>query len=170
MNSEGFGSNGSAFEYTVTDEGRYRSLSRLLLLLSYAVWTVAFFIAGALSRIFLPLLCFIPLSLWILVFLTWRLTKKEIKLSFLAGKMTVIRQFDGKNRKTLAEVTIKEMDTVKRYEESDAALLHGKQVIRALRGDQADGAYLAVFGNTALLFEANEKALRILKYYGSFSV
>ena len=170
MNREGFGSNGAAFEYTVTDEGRYRSLSRLILLLAYALWTVIFFTVGVLTRILLPLLCFIPLSLWIIIFLTWRLTKKEIRLSFLAGKLTVIRQYDGKNQKILAEVTIKEIDTVKRYEASDAELLHGKQVIRALRGEQTDSAYLALFGNTALLFEANEKALKILKYYGGFSV
>lgn len=166
MNNEGFGSNGSAFEYTVADEGRRRSLSRLLLLLAYALWTVAFFTIGILTRILLPLLCFIPLSLWIIIFLTWRFSKKEIKLRFLAGKLTVIRQFDGKNPKTLAEIAIKDIETIKSYEDADTALLQGKRVIRALKGESVYGAYLAVFGNTALLFETNEKALKILKYYG----
>lgn len=170
MNNEGFGSNGAAFEYTVTSEGKRRSLSRLLLLLLYVLWTVAFFAAGVLSRILLPLLCFIPLSLWIIVFLTWRLTKREIKLVFLAGKMTVVRQFDGKNQKTLAEVTIKEIETVKKYEMGDEALLAGKHVICATHTEDRTGAYVALWGNTALLFETNEKALKILKYYGSFTL
>ena len=169
MNNEGFGSNGAAFEYTITAEGKRRSLSRLLLILLYILWTVAFFTAGVLTRILLPLLCFIPLSLWIIVFLTWRLTKREIKLVFLAGKMTVVRQFDGKNQKTLAEVTIKEIKTVKKYEMGDEALLAGKHVISATRTEDRTGTYVALWGNTALLFEANKKALKILKYYGTFS-
>ena len=170
MNYEGFGSNGSAFEYTVANEGRGRSLTRLILLLSYAVWTVAFFTVGILTRILLPLLCFIPLSLWILIFLTWRLSKKEIKLSFLAGRLTVTRQFDGKNKQTLAEVAIKDIEQIKLYEDADTALLRSKRVIRALSGDRTDGAYLAVFGNRAVLFETNEKALKIFKYYGHSSL
>ncbi|MBR2354584.1 MAG: hypothetical protein IKA76_08800 [Clostridia bacterium] len=170
MNNEGFGSNGSAYEYTVACEGRRKTLSRLILLTVYAIWVIAFFTMGVLTRILLPLLCFIPLTLCILVFFTWRLTKKEIKLSFLAGRMTVIRQFDGKNQKKLAEVPIKEIETVKPYDASDVSLLHGKHVIHALKNDSEEGAYLALFGQTALLFEANEKALKILKYYGGFSL
>ena len=170
MNNEGFGSNGSAFEYAVATEGKRQSLTRLILILAYVVWTVGIFTAGVLSRILLPLLCFIPLSLWIIVFLTWRLTKREIKLVFLAGKLTVVRQLDGKNPKTLWELTIKEIETFKLYEAADEAALCGKRVIAATRTENRSGAYLAIAGNTALIFEANEKALKILKYYGGFSI
>ncbi len=170
MNNEGFGSNGSAFEYTVAAKGRACSLSRLLLILAYVIWVVVIFTVGILSRILLPFLGFVPLSLWIIVFFTWRLTKREIKLVFLAGKMTVIRQFDGKNQKVLAEVTIKEIESFKPYEADDETLLHEKRLITATRTEDRTGAYLALWGNTALLFEANEKVLKILKYYGGFSI
>ena len=157
MNNEGFGSNGSAFEYAVATEGKKQALTRLLLILAYVAWTVIIFTAGVLSRILLPLLCFIPLSLWILIFLTWRLSKHEIKLVFLAGKLTVVRQFDGKNPKALLELTIKEIESLKRYEASDEAALSGKRVITATRTEDRSGAYVAIVGNTALIFEANEK-------------
>ena len=170
MNNEGFGSNGSAFEYAVATEGKKQALTRLLLILAYVAWTVIIFTAGVLSRILLPLLCFIPLSLWILIFLTWRLSKHEIKLVFLAGKLTVVRQFDGKNPKTLLELTTKEIESLKRYEASDETALSGKRVITATRTEDRSGAYVAIVGNAALIFEANEKALKILKYYGGFSL
>ena len=165
MNQEGFGSNGSAFEYTVPREGSARTRKKLLLLGLYALWVIVIFALGVWSRILLPLLCFIPLSLWILVFLTWRLSQKEIKLSFFAGKLTVIRMYDGKNPKTLAEIPLKGLRTMAPYHPGDELRLKGKRIIYATRTGTPQDAYLATWGDSALLFEANEKALKIIKYY-----
>ncbi|MBE6546033.1 MAG: hypothetical protein E7668_01160 [Ruminococcaceae bacterium] len=170
MNNEGFGSNGAAFEYTVTKEGKQRTRRRLLLILLYIAWVVIFFTVGTLTRLMLPLLCFIPLSLWIIVFLTWRWTKEEIKLSFLGGTLTVTRMYDGKSPKKLAEVRIKDLELIAKDAEKRLADYPKDSVIYAVRDDSAEGAYIAAWGEQALVFETNEKALKILKYYYSGTV
>lgn len=168
MNSEGFGSNGAAFEYTVAKEGRTRTRRRLWLILLYVSWVVIFFTAGVLIKLILPLLCFIPLSLWILAFLTWRWSKEEMKLSFLGGGLTVTRQYDGKNAKKLFEARIKDLRRLTVY--TPEALENyrrnnGNAVVYATKTETLQGAYLAIWDERALVFEANEKALKIIKYY-----
>ena len=168
MNNEGFGSNGSAFEYAVPREGKTRRTRRALLIVVYVLWVVLFFTVGVLTRLALPLLCFIPLSLWILVFLTWRWSKEERKLSFLGGGVTLWRQYDGKNSKRLYEARLKDLRrlteyTPKKFESYEKS---GKYtILYATRTDRAEGAYLAEWQGTVLVFEANEKALKIIKYY-----
>lgn len=168
MNNEGFGSNGAAFEYAIPREGKTRTSRRALLIVAYVAWVMIFFTVGVLTRLALPLLCFIPLSLWILVFLTWRWTKEEIKLSFLGGGVTVTRMYDGRNPKKLYEARIKSLRqitdcTPKKLEQYEKSGRH--QILYAIRGDHPEGACLAVWDGQVLIFEANEKALKIIKYY-----
>ncbi len=168
MNNEGFGSNGGAFEYVVAKKGRTCWRRRLLLILAYTVWVVGIFIAGVVIKLILPLLCFIPLSVWIFIFLTWRWSKEEIKLSFLGGGLTVTRQYDGKNPKVLYEARLRDLRLVTGYtkeklEEYQKA--SGREILYATRTEQLDGSYLAVWDGRVLVFEANDKALKIIKYY-----
>ena len=167
MNREGFGSNGSAFEYTVPREGKSQTIRRLLLLGAYAAWVILFFTVGVLSRILLPCLALVPISVWILSYFTWRFSKKELKLGFYTGTLTVTRQFDGRNARPIAKITIKDLKWIRPYTEEDAHLLsEARHLICATRSGTAEtGAYLALWEDNALVFEANEKALKILKYY-----
>ena len=73
---------------------------------------------GVIVKLILLLLCFIPLSLWILIWLTWRFTHEEIKVRLSAGTMVVTRLFDGKNAKDLAEVKIKDIECFEKYSEA----------------------------------------------------
>ena len=166
MNNEGFGSNGAPFAYTVTKEGKECRRRRLLLILLYIAWVVIFFTVGTLTKLMLPLLCFIPLSLWILVFLTWRWTKEEIKLSFFGGVLTVTKMYDGKNAKPLAEVPIRDLAFLSKNIEEALADRPKESIIYALRDGVTENTYITAWDGRALVFEANEKALKILKYYG----
>jgi hypothetical protein len=171
MNSEGFGSNGSAFEYVIPREGGYRKARRILLLSAYAIWVILFFTVGVLTRILLPCLALIPVSVWILSFFTWRFSQKELKLGFLAGQLTVTRQFDEENQKVIAGVALKDLKAVRPYTSEDETLLsQSKQTLIATRSGAPEGAYLALWEGHALVFEANEKALKIMKYYGGSDI
>lgn len=171
MNSEGFGSNGSAFEYVIPREGRYQTVRRIILLSAYALWVILFFTVGVLTRILLPCLALIPISVWILSFFTWRFSKKEWKLGFFTGKLTVTRQFDGKNKKEIVKVAMKDLKAVRPYTAKDKTLLtQSKQTLIATRNGAPEGAYLALWEGHALVFEANEKALKIIKYYAGADV
>ena len=165
MYNEGFGSNGSAYEYTVAKEGRARSTRKLALLLLYVAWIVIFFSVGMLTRILLPLLCFIPLSLWILVFLTWRFTKEEVKLGFFSGSLTVTRLFDGKNPKVLLETKLKDITAFGKHNDEAPESFEKKTVILALKDGFDENTYIAETESAVLFFEANEKALKIIEYY-----
>ncbi len=168
MNSEGFGSNGVAFEYVIAKEGKVRSRRRFLLILAYVIWVVGIFIAGVMIKLILPLLCFIPLSVWILIYLSWRWSKEEVKLSFLGGGLTVTRLFDGKNPKVLYEARLKELRLLTKYTPETLKIYQADpayEVLFAIRTEEPEEAYLAVWNGRVLVFEINEKALKIIKYY-----
>ena len=165
MNNEGYGSNGVPFEYTIEKQGKSRTRRRILLILGYAAWVIIFFTAGALLKLILPLLCFIPLSVWFLSWLTWRFTHEEMTVTLFSGAMTVTRKFDGKLPKKLTEVKIKDMECFEPYSEELMEKYKSANVIYATRDNNYAEAYIAAWGDTTVVMEVNEKALKIIKYY-----
>ena len=75
---------GSAYEYVVAEkQSASLRMKKIALILLYVVWALGFLAVGLLLRIVAPLLAFIPITLWILVFFTWRFTQVEYEFSFL---------------------------------------------------------------------------------------
>lgn len=167
MNNEGFGSNGAPFTYTVEKEGKTKKKRKILLIALYVVWVIVFFTVGVLTKLILPLLCFIPLSVWLLVWLTWKYTHEEISITLFSGTMTVTRLFDGKKPKKLAEVKIKDIECYERYSAEKIAEYKPENVINGIRDTNYDEAYIASWGESAVIMETNEKAVKIIKYYNS---
>ena len=174
-NDYGMGS-GSAYEYVVAEKKtRAVILKRVALIISYIFWVILLIVVGMTIRLVAPLLAFIPLSLWVLVFLTWRLTQVEYELSFFSGKLTVCRILGGRSRKILATLTIKELAEVYpcRDEFVDKANAYRPdRTVYAASDRSAPGLYAATWkdeeGRRCLLwFEPNEKALKILRYYNA---
>ena len=165
MNNEGYGSNGAPFKYTIEKQGKSRTRRRILLILAYVAWVIVFFAAGAILKLILPLLCFIPLSVWFLSWLTWRFTHEEISIKLFAGTMTVTRTYDGKMPKKLTEVKLKDMDCFEKYSVEKIGKYNAKNIIDATANGNYNDAYIAAWGETAVVMEVNEKALKIIKYY-----
>ena len=165
MNNEGYGSNGVPFEYAVEKQGKEKTKRKLLLILLYVAWGILFLSVGILVKLILPLLCFIPLSLWALIWLTWRFTHEEICITLFSGTMTVTRKFDGKNAKKLAETRIKNIEFFEKYSQNNFESIKDKNIIYATATENFEQAYIAVWGETAVIMEVNEKALKIIKYY-----
>ncbi|HOA85354.1 MAG TPA: hypothetical protein PKN17_04925, partial [Bacillota bacterium] len=63
----------TSYEFTVSQkyEGKY-FWRRVALIAAYVFYVIAAFLIGAFARIIVPLLAFVPLSAWVLVFFTWR--------------------------------------------------------------------------------------------------
>jgi len=167
MNNEGFGTNGVPFEYTIEKKGKNVTRRKILLILAYVAWVILFFSVGAIVKLILPMLCFIPLSVWIIAWLTWRYTKEEIKITLFGGTMTVTRMYDGKNPKKLTETKIKDIKTFEKYSATSSAAIGENDVIYAVQDQVRDGAYILKWENTTVVMEANEKAMKIIKYYNS---
>ncbi len=167
MNNDGFGSYGSPFEYTVEKKGKRMNVRKILLILCYIAWIIAVFAVGIRIRLILPLLCFVPLSLWIIIFFTWRFTKEEMKITLFGGTMTVTRMYDGKNPKKIAEIKIKDIERLRLYSSAYLASQKPSNIIYATGNESCEGAYLLIWKDTAAVMDINEKAMKIIKYYNS---
>lgn len=173
-NDSGFGANGAPFEYAVAEAKTKRlKAKKLALICAYVLWGAVALIGGS-STGFLPILCFIPLTIWILVFLTWKYTQVEYECSFFSGKLTVSRILGGRTRKRIVEVQIKDLSQVLPHtnrNREQAEAYGAENVYFAASAPDAGDLYYALWEDKetkkrcVLSLELNEKAIRIIKYY-----
>jgi hypothetical protein len=178
MNDLGIGS-GMAYEY-VTPEKKSALLifKRISLILLYTLWGAGFLLVGVTTRLLVPLMALVPLSLWIIIFLTWRFTQIEYELSFFSGTLTVSRIYGGRTRKKLAEITIRDFLGVypceEPYTEKINAFEHDKEIFAASSADAPElwAAFWKDEDGTryVLWFEATEKAVKVFRFYNSSAV
>lgn len=163
----------TTYEYVVSQkmEGKWK-LKKLGMLLLYVAFVIAWFIFGFVSKMF-PLLALIPVTLWMLVFFTWRYVKVEYEYSMESGDMTISNIYGGKSRKKVVEFKIKECSLIAPVSTHDfkARDYEPEKIFKALSSEKAADAYFALFeqdGKRCIAyFEATEKALKICKYYNS---
>ena len=178
MNSDsGFGSSGAPFEYTVAEaNNKALKTKKLLFVVGYVLYGAIILGLGAGSKIFLPLMCFIPLSLWIIVWLTWRFTQVEYEYSFFSGALTVSRVLGNRTRKKLLETRIQNFSSVFAANEMNQSKIEAfaaENTIFAASEATAENLWVALWTDAesgkrmALYFEPNEKAIKILKYYNA---
>lgn len=180
MNMEtGTGTGGTPFEYTVAEEKTpLLKAKRAVLIICYILWCGGLLILGSTLKLILPLLAFIPLSTWMLVFFTWRYTQVEYEYSFFSGQLTVSRILGGKRRRVLAEVRIKDLSSVLPYENEYVAQADAYQAdisVFAASGQDAPDLYILLWQGEdkkrrLLCMNVNEKALKLLRYYNSSAV
>ena len=178
MNSDsGFGSSGAPFEYTVAEaNNKALKTKKMLFIAAYALYVAIVFAIGSMTKILLPFLCFIPLSLWFIIWLTWRYTQVEYEYSFFSGALTVSRILGNRTRKKMMEVRIQNFSAIfpaVEANESKIEAFAAETTIFAVSDANAEGLWVALWQDTesgkrcALYFEPNEKAVKILKYYNA---
>ena len=173
----GFGSAGIPYEYTVSEQKNptltFKKISFVAL---YVLWVAGLLLLGAQIKLILPLLALIPVTLWMLVFFTWRLTQVEYEYSFFAGEVTVCRILGGRSRKILAKVKLRDLCDV--YPCCDAAnaeridAFAADRTIFAASSQHTPTLCAAMWKDenntkTLLFFDCNEKAAKILRYYNA---
>ncbi len=173
--NSGFGANGSPYEYAVAEaKSKTLTLKKTALIVAYVLWALLFFLVGSMTRLLVPFLALIPLTVWIFVFLTWKHTQVEYEYSFFSGKLTVNKILGGRTRKKLLEVMIRDISAIFPYEDvhvSKAEKWNAKVAVYAASSLSAPSLYLALWENEEsgkrylLCFEPDEKALKIMKYY-----
>ena len=178
MNSDsGFGSSGAPFEYDVAEaNNKALKTKKLLFIVGYVLYGAIILGVGAMAKIILPLLCFIPLSLWIIVWLTWRYTQVEYEYSFFSGALTVNRILGNRWRKKMMEVRIQSFSAVfpvTELNQSKIEAFAAENTVFAASDKNATNLWVALWDDAesgkrkALYFEPNEKAIKILKYYNA---
>ncbi len=161
------------YEYTVGQKKTATViLKRIALIVCYVLWVVILLLIGAQIKLIVPLLALIPLSLWIIIFLTWRWTQIEYEYSYFAGTLTVSRILGGRSRKMLCEITLRNLVSVRPCDEDSAAraeAFSSKRPLLAISSADAEGIYVALWNDAeekrVLYFEPTDKALRIIRSY-----
>ncbi|MBQ8748026.1 MAG: hypothetical protein IJZ08_09215 [Clostridia bacterium] len=162
-------------EYTVAQKAEGKNLTnRLLLILLYTVYSVVFAVFFLAGPVKIPMLvALLPVTLWIIIFFTWRFVSVEHEYMLASGVMTFVDIYGGRKRKALFACPVKEMREIAPLRPTTQ--LNAKTVID-MRGSvkSADSYYFIINDrdgeSAAVLFEATSKAVQIMKYYNSATV
>ena len=179
-NSSGWSAGNAPYEYTVAEK-KTRTLyfKRAALSALYALWVIGWLLAGVMIKLIVPLLAFIPISLWVLVFLTWRYTQVEYEYSFFSGELTASRVLGGRTRRVLCTIKLRDIELLIPCSSDDAAVridrFAPQRVIFAASSEDSPTLFTALFKNddgtpTALYFEPDEKARKIVRYYNATAI
>ena len=166
------------FEYTVTKkaEGKYL-FAKVLMILGYIVFGVVYFFGLALAHLY-PLMAFIVLLEWILIFFTWRYVSVEYRYETVSGGIKFYKVFGGKKKKLLLEKRIKDFSCIKPYDEDAKANIATEKFVTrhaCVRSENdASDCFYAIYdtegGKGIVIFEATQSALKILRFYNSNTV
>lgn len=153
-------------------------LKRVLMILAYVVYVVALLIVGFTTRLFVPMMALVPLSTWIIVWLTWRYVSVEYEYSMTGGIMTLNKIYGGRSRKKVADIRIKDMTLIAPFEGeyiTQAERYAPERTVDFTSDLQKPEVYIALYETEdkrrgILYFEVTDQALRILRYYNSQAV
>ena len=99
--------NFETYEYIIVPKNsRKKTLKKLLFISLYVVFVLAWFLFG-INTPFPALLALIPITLWMLVFATWRFVNVEYEYSVTSGVITFSKIYGGRSRKTIGELDIR---------------------------------------------------------------
>lgn len=165
------------FEYVdVKKKNRKIIMHKILLVMLYVFYVTTFLLVGTFTRLIAPLLAFIPLTLWILVFLTWKYTNIEYEYSITSGELTFSKIYGSRKRKFKMKVMIKQFELVMKYESGEAEdrllMYEPQKEYIAVSSLDDEGVYYALFReddgtHCVFYFKANDEALKIIKFYNS---
>lgn len=166
-----------SYEYVVEKkiEGSFL-LRRILMFALYTVYVLAFFIVGIITRLGVPMLALIPITLWILIWLTWPYCKIEYEYALFDGNLVFSVIYGGRRRREQFSVRISSVEGVAPIGEKYDSLVMDFEPTKVYNGLSSDkdakDAYFLLFENEdgegcVFYFEATARMLRILKYYNA---
>ena len=163
------------YEYVVEPPKKgARSTKKALMLTAYIVFCIGMAILMlTVGKLFLPLFALAPLSVWILIFFTWKYTNPEYEYSITSGILTFAIIYGGRSRKKVFEQTVKEMDTIAPLSKMYSHKIDEYKPSRVYDGSSSHDspdAYFALFENEdgercVYYFEATARALKVMRHY-----
>ena len=169
----------ATYEYVVSANKKPSiRLRRALAVVGYVVYVLALFTVGFATSILAPMLAVVPLTTWILVWLTWRYVSVEYEYSMTGGVMTLSRIYGGRTRRRVAEIVIREAVAIAPFEGDHIKQAERYAPERTLDFSvdlQRPNVYYMLYETPdkrrgMLYFEATDHALRVLRYYNSATV
>lgn len=168
----------STYEFTVRQktEGKWIA-ARVGLVFLYVGLVGAWLVFGLRTRILVPLLAFIPLSLWGLIFATWRFVNVEYEYNITSGVLTFTKVFGGRSRKKIFETPLREAVLIAPLDGGEYAgrgeAYRPEREFDAASSLRAPDLYFMLFEHAErgekrraiFYFEATARALQICRFY-----
>ena len=164
----------STYEFAVSQkiEGKWR-LARILLISFYILYPVLLLFFAMGTSVIAPLLALIPISLWIIIFITWRFVSVEYEYSITSGVLTFAKIFGNNARKNIMEVHIKDATVIApltdKLQYSKLEAYAPEKIYSALSSPDAEDGYFMLYEQDgvacAFLFEATAQTLKICRFY-----
>ncbi len=159
----------NSYEYSAEQktEGKWLA-SKLLLVLAYIAYTLVY-LALIIKTGFVPLGALIPLTLWIIIFFTWRYTSPDYTYTVLSGELTFTVRYGGRTKRERFKLRIAEAESIAPLSELKDEVREAKKLYSALPSRNAADAYAIIFtqggAKCAFIFKATRDALKILHFY-----
>jgi len=119
--AEGLWSSDAPYEVSISQKVDAKThLKRIGLIISYVLWSALLIFLGAKTVLLAPFLCFIPLSLWVIVHFTWRLTQIDYEYVYYAGEITINKIYGSSKKKKLISDKISNFTLICPYNEEFA--------------------------------------------------
>ena len=169
----------STYEFAVSQkiEGKWR-LARILLISFYILYPVLLLFFAMGTSVIAPLLALIPISLWIIIFITWRFVSVEYEYSITSGVLTFAKIYGGRSRRKVLELTLRDAVRIAPLENADEAAKANKWLpereYSAISSLRAPDIYFILFEDQSgkkekrraiLYLEITERALQICRFY-----
>ncbi len=164
----------NTYEYAATQkaEGKWL-IYRILLMSLYALYTAGYFVFIFVTRM-IPLGALIPVTLWIIIFFTWKYAKPDYKYVIKAGKLNFYLIYGNKKKHLKAEIRISSAEKIAPVSNisSEIAAFAPEIVYSALPNQDAADAYAVLYKNEngkkcVFYFVATAQALKLLHFYNS---
>jgi len=170
----------TTYEFAVSQrkEGKWR-LFRALLIAGYVLYALAILFIGMKYSIIAPLLAFIPLSLWVIVFITWRYVNVDYEYSITSGILTFTKIYGNRSRRKIFEMTLRDAVRIAPLEQEQEAArgtaYHPEREFVGVSSMYAPDIYFMLFElsdrkkrekrRAVFYFEATAKMLSICRFY-----
>lgn len=96
-------------------------LWRVALVALYVLFGASFVALCLANAVFWPLFSLLPLSLWLLVFITWRYVSVEFEYALDAGVFTACAIYGKRSRRKIAEIALKDAVRIAPLDDEDEA-------------------------------------------------
>ena len=99
----------STYEFAVSQKitGKWLA-ARVGLIAFYCLYPVIVLLFGMKYSFVAPLLAFIPISLWIIIFITWRYVSVDYEYSVTSGTLTFTKIYGNRSRRKIFEMKLKD--------------------------------------------------------------
>ena len=104
----------NSFEFTVEQakEGKWK-LARIGMVCLYILYAVAIaVIIGVALPGMVPLFALVPVTLWIIVYFTWRYVSVEYEYSIISGELTFSKIYGGRSRREVMKMRVRDASLI----------------------------------------------------------